>query len=49
MSKGPPTEVTCHFLLERCAAAVGVRLVLLQGALAGELGGTLGALLLVFG
>lgn len=47
MCKCPLTEVAPGFLLELGAAAVNVNLVPLQGALAGEFGGTLGALLLV--
>lgn len=47
MCKCPSTEVARCFLFELSAAAVSVDLVPLQGALAGELGGTMGALLLV--
>lgn len=47
MCKCPLTEVARRFLLELSAAAVSVDLVSLQGALVGEFGGTLGALLLV--
>lgn len=47
MCKRALTEVARGLLLELSAAAVSVQLVALQCALAGELGGTLGTLLLV--